>query len=554
MTIRPDTDKRVLPKQLTFDFEPAAGQLMSVADIYKSADENLLQSLAEDNRIERKPAKFGGERLGEYLSMWANTPNGGLIVSGQHDIKGFEGLCSLTSEQLNQRDKTGTVYCPDAKTECRRVEVRNLKGNRDFVYLFRVHYNPDVVVRTSQGKVFVRKGDSCIELRPEEVRELEADKGQVSFERQNCALSWPVDFKMEAIETFSEAVRTKRRLSDSLNTEEILVIRHLGVRRDGDFVPNVACALLFANDPGMIIPGCKIHFQRFEGEREGTGHKYNVVKDLFVEGTVPDLIQQTAAILDSQTRTFTPLDAEMKFYPIPEYPKQAWYEAIVNACVHRSYGNGLRNMPIFVKMFDDRLVIESPGLFPPGVTPENIYESHHPRNPHMMDALFYLEYVKCAHEGTRRIRETMAAQRLPPPIFSQSSNGPAIVRVTLQNNVKQRRAWIDRDVSKIITEAIAVDLTEEERRALNLAAMNQSITVSDANKALDIPWQRARKILLGLAKKRIFQYIRFREFKKNTRDPCAFFRLRTADPIPEGGFEASFEPTDDPLDQTSPSS
>jgi hypothetical protein len=33
--------------------------------------------------------------------------------------------------------------------------------------------------------------------------------------------------------------------------------------------------------------------------------------------------------------------------------------ALVNACVHRSYG--LTNMNIFVKMFDDKLVIEIPG-------------------------------------------------------------------------------------------------------------------------------------------------------------------------------------------------
>jgi hypothetical protein len=75
--------------------------------------------------------------------------------------------------------------------------------------------------------------------------------------------------------------------------------------------------------------------------------------------------------------------------------------------------------------------------------------------------------------------------------------------------------------------------------------MNQSITVSDANKALNIPWHRARKLLLELARKRIFQYIRFREFKKDSRDPKAFFRLRSSDPIPEGGFEASVEQMED---------
>ena len=194
-------------------------------------------------------------------------------------------------------------------------------------------------------------------------------------------------------------------------------------------------------------------------------------------------------------------------------------------------------MPIFVKMFDDRLIVESPGPFPPFVNPTNIYETHIPRNPRLMDAMYYLEYVKCAHEGTRRIRDTMAEMNLPAPEFIQDKQGPPIVRVTLRNNVKQRRAWIDQDVSKLVSEAIAADLNEQERRALNLAAENGSITVSDANKLLDISWQSARKLLFELARKRVFQYIRFREFKKDNRDPKAFFRLRSTEPLPEGAFE-----------------
>lgn len=241
-------------------------------------------------------------------------------------------------------------------------------------------------------------------------------------------------------------------------------------------------------------------------------------------------------ILESQLRTYAPLNSDVKFLPVPEYPKPAWYEAVVNACVHRSYGNGMKNIPIFVKMFDDRLVIESPGPFPPFVNPSNIYKSHHPRNPSLIDAMFYLDYCKCAHEGTIRIRDTMAGMGLPAPEFKQE-DGPASVVVTLRNSIKYRRSWIDRDVSKIVSEAIAADFSEDEIRAVNLAAERGSITVSDANKLLNISWQSAKRVLFGLARKRVFQYIRFRPFKKNERDPKAFFRLRTTAPLPKGAFE-----------------
>ncbi|MEK6261854.1 MAG: ATP-binding protein [Planctomycetota bacterium] len=166
-----------------------------------------------------------------------------------------------------------------------------------------------------------------------------------------------------------------------------------------------------------------------------------------------------------------------------------------------------------------------------------MYDTHQPRNPYLMDALFYLEFVKCAHEGTRRIRDTMIGMKLPKPEFKQSTIGHVSVTVILKNNIKQRRTWIDRDVSNIISEAIAADLSEDQKRVLNWAAEHGKITISDANKLLGISWEAAQKLLLELARKRVFQYVRYLKYKKDLRDPRAFFRLRSPDPMPNGAFE-----------------
>jgi ATP-dependent DNA helicase RecG len=534
--------QKASPTQLMLDLtvRPKPEQLLSPDEIFDGADESLLRRLKEDRRIEWKHSKFSGSSLGEYFSMWANTsPDGGLIVSGMANDGTIEGCKALSQEALNNLEKVGYVFCPDAKYEVKHVPVCNKRGEQDFVVLSRVRYHSNAVVRTASGKAFTRKGDSKIELKPEEIRELQIDKGEVHFELGDCGVSWLDGFDSKAVSEFVVAVKKARSLSDRMTAEEILDVRRLGRFVNGTFRPNFACLLLFGKDPVRTFPGCKIHFQRFEGELEGTGEKYNAIKDEIREGSVPDLIRQAEEWLDSQLRVFSPLDERGRFFPMPEYPKAAWYEAVVNACVHRSYGNGLRNMTIFVKMFDDKLVIESPGPFPPLVTPENIYDMHHPRNPYLMDAMFYMEYVKCAHEGTRRIRETMAAMNLPEPEFSQKQSqvGNALVRVTLRNNIKQRREWIDRDVSKVVGEAIAAGFSEEERRAVNWTAEHGTITISDANKLLDISWQMAKKLLFDLTQRKVFQYIRFREFEKNKRDPKAFFRLRSNAPLPDGAFE-----------------
>ena len=498
--------------------------------------------MAEDRRIERKPGSYSGSDLGEYIGMWANTrDDGGLIVVGQCDKRGdgFEGCSSLSDKQLNQLEKTGFTFCPDAKCKSKRVQVNNRKGQQDFVVLFRVHYHPHIVVKTVSGKVFIQIGDSKIELKsPEEIRELQSEKGELSFEEsRNSNLISHNDFDQDAISAYVREVRKARKLGDSQTTESVLELRHLGRFVGTGFVPNYACTLLFSKDPLRVIDGCKIRFQRFEGEHEAYWGRVQRCQGQILEGTVPQLIQQIEAILDSQLQNISPLDEKGKFFPVQEYPKEAWYEAVVNACVHRSYGNGMKNMVIFVKMFDDRLVVESPGPFPPFVTPQNIYEQHHPRNPKMMDAMFYMDYVKCEREG-KASRDSMHNMKLPEPIFRQDEViGCSTVRVTLRNNIKQRRTWIDHDVSRLVSEAIAAALTEQERRALNWAADNGSITISDANKLLETSWQSARRLLIGLARKRIFQYIRFKPHKKDVRDPKAFFRLRSTNPIPEGSFE-----------------
>jgi ATP-dependent DNA helicase RecG len=224
-------------------------------------------------------------------------------------------------------------------------------------------------------------------------------------------------------------------------------------------------------------------------------------------------------IIESQIRTYSKLGKNGKFYTAPEYPYAAWHEAVVNACVHRSYS--LKSMNIFVRMFDDRLVIESPGPFMPFVTPENIYDVHARRNYFLMDALFYLDFVKCENEGTKRIRDSMAAMELPPPEFAQKEIGGAIVRVTLRNNVKERVGWIDKDASDLVGSAVFTDLGTHERRCVNFAAEHKTINASDVMRLTQLNWHAAKKLMMSLTKRSIFDYK-----SKFPRDPNAHWVLK----------------------------
>jgi ATP-dependent DNA helicase RecG len=186
-------------------------------------------------------------------------------------------------------------------------------------------------------------------------------------------------------------------------------------------------------------------------------------------------------------------------------------------------------MNIFVKMFADRLEVESPGGFPPLVTPANIYEMHKPRNPYLMEALYYLDFVKCAHEGTRRIRSAMADLNLPPPDFMQSgeTNSNPIVKVVLRNNVKQRKVWVDSDAAKLVGEAVMKQLTPDELRAINFVAEHRAISVSDFQRLTGRTWPSAKKVLMGLVDRKLLDH-QIRSGPDIKVDPQARFTLRKA--------------------------
>lgn len=491
-----------------------------------SDNQAILEQLKESRYWERKPAGIHGKALGEYFSMWANTaPSGGLVVVGVDDDGAVSGCHHLAQEQLNHLEKSPFIYCSEARVDSKRVQVTSTSGSLSYVLLYRVHYREDKVVFDSSGRAFIRIGDEKHALNTDEIRELQIDRGQLDFEQEPCGLEYPGDFDSVALQRFFSGLREIRKPAQDHTDIELLVHRRLGKIKGGKFTPNNACALLFARDPLGIFPGCKILFLRVDGEIEQSGDQYNVIKREPFEGTIPAMIEQASSFLRSQLREFSRLGPDGKFFSALEYPDPAWTEALVNACVHRSYG--LRNMNTFLKMFDDRLEIESPGGFPPTITPENIIGSHHPRNPHLMDAMFYLNLVKEHGEGTRRMRDTMAQANLPKPEFRQTSfgSGAMSVRVTLRNNVKQRKVWVDSDVTKVIGENLAKALTQEERRVLNFVVEHGNINVSQCLALLpnSLPkWHAAKRLLERMKSKGLLEH---KHSEKVLRDPHACYTL-----------------------------
>ena len=90
----------------------------------------------------------------------------------------------------------------------------------------------------------------------------------------------------------------------------------------------------------------------------------------------------------------------------------------MNSICHRDYS--ILGTDIQVKLFDDHITVESPGILPGLVRPYNIREMHFSRNPKI--ALYMRSYklVKEFGEGVDRMFREMEEAGLPAPEYRQN--------------------------------------------------------------------------------------------------------------------------------------
>ena len=98
-----------------------------------------------------------------------------------------------------------------------------------------------------------------------------------------------------------------------------------------------------------------------------------------------------------------------------DYPEFVIQEMTVNACCHRAYN--IKGTEIQIKMFDDRLVFESPGKLPGQVKPNNIRHTHFSRNPKIAAFLKAYHFVKEFGEGFDRICREQETNGAKVPSF-----------------------------------------------------------------------------------------------------------------------------------------
>ncbi|KTT83345.1 hypothetical protein RSA37_02285 [Mammaliicoccus sciuri] len=452
--------------------------------------DSLLHS-RENDFYDRKSENIKPKDLAKVLVAFANS-SGGMVSIGITNNE-ITGIKNLKNEKINDFLQIGFDHCnPVLRIQHKFVDVINKYNKDDQILLISVDPSIDKVHTTRNDEAFIRVGDETKKLSYEMRKDLEYEKDIRRYESElvnDCLLE---DLDQTLLENYKSLHNFEGE-----NVWKLLYSKGLAKRdKNKNYTLTVAGTLCLAEIPTIFLPNARVRFIRYDGIKEQTGSEMNVIKNESVEAPLPILIDTVSSIIEGQLRDFNFLDAEKgQFVKVPEYPKEAWLEGLVNAVTHRSYS--ISGDDIRIIMFDDRLEFHSPGKFPSIVTPENIKEIHYSRNPQIAKNLNDWGYVREFGEGVNRMFKEMANLYLEEPQFEQKENS---ILLTLKNNIVMRSMRRQEGI-KFNSDVSWNELNNYEQKIMELAYQKEKIKTADVVKQLNIASPTARKYLETLEQK-----------------------------------------------------
>ena len=233
----------------------------------------------------------------------------------------------------------------------------------------------------------------------------------------------------------------------------------------------------------------RTRFIRYEGIDEKVGAEMSVIKDVTFEGTILNQIKKTIEFIETQVREHTFLGQHAQFVTKRDYPEFVIQEMTVNACCHRAYN--IKGTEIQIKMFDDRLVFESPGKLPGQVKPNNIRHTHFSRNPKIAAFLKAYHYVKEFGEGFDRICREQEANGANVPSFRTDEfilkiSVPKVTDKRTETEKKRNVSEQNRTETEQKPNRKDVKLTEKREAILQLMSDNPYISKAEISKLLGL--------------------------------------------------------------------
>jgi ATP-dependent DNA helicase RecG len=407
-----------------------------------------LLRISETHFVDLKAVEIQPAKLTKTISAFGNT-SGGDIYIGIDEVEGVDGKERVWRGFSDEEAANGIFQTLEAISPLGSgysgTFLKSDKQNGLVLHL--TVFKSQEVIEASDGRVYVRRSAQSLPVADEAALErLRYEKGIKTFEDELT------DAKLDEI-TNSETILSF--LLDIIPTgEPDEWVEKQRLVHDGR--PSVAGVLLYHDNPQAILPKrSAVKVLRYQTKRDAE-RDFLVSDPETVEGPLYDLIY------NSVDRVKTIIEGIEKAGPGGvekiSYPEEALHEILTNAVLHRDYSVAA---DVQIRIFDNRVEIESPGRLPGHVTVQNIAKTQFARNPKIVRLInkFSNAPNKDVGEGINTAFEAMEKLRLKRPLFEERDGS---VLVTLKHESLASPEQIVMEYLKTepeITNQIARDLT-----------------------------------------------------------------------------------------------
>jgi len=366
----------------------------------------------EGERLEFKAARntYSAEKLTRYCCALSNE-GGGHFVLGVGDER--------------PRTVGGTAAFPDLaavradlyRALRLRVETVELHPEGRRVLVFRVPARPLGVPLSYQDTYWMRAGEELTAMAPERLRRI-FDETVPDFSATTLSGATLADLDPAAIGEFRRRWREHAgppRLA-ALSDEQLLTDAELV--EEG--VPTVAALVLLGRREalGRRLAQAEVIFEFRSTETAGPAQQRLEFREGFF--LFFDRLWELVDLRNDRQH----YQSGLFMREVPTFDEGVVREALLNAVSHRDYRDA---GSVFVRQYSRRLVVESPGGLPDGITFENILHRQKPRNRRIAESLARTGLIDRSGQGMNRMFERAVRQSKGLPEFSGSDEHQVVL-------------------------------------------------------------------------------------------------------------------------------
>lgn len=393
---------------------------MQTEDLHKLVDK-IQRLQCEMQTVELKSANKGcPTRLYDTLSSFANQDEGGIIIFGLDETKGFAVVGVYDAQDLQ---KKVTEQCNQMSPQVRALFTVCEFGDK--LVVSAEIPGLDVAERPcfyrGAGRLrgaYIRVGDADEPMSEYEVYSYDAFRKRIRDDIREAQGARRSFFNEEKLAQFFQAVKKDRKhLAQHVSDEEILEL--MGITVNGQ--PTLAGELCFSKYPqgafpqlcvtAVALPGTQMGEPGLQGER--------FIDNERITGTIDEMVDEAVDFVNRNSRHSTIIDAKGRRADRDEYPLKAVREAVLNALVHRDYSIHSENVPVRLELYRDRLEIISSGGLYGKLTIDSLGKVRpDTRNSALANILELMRITENRYSGIPTIYHELKIAQLPPPVFA----------------------------------------------------------------------------------------------------------------------------------------